>query len=89
MRTTLFLVSGLLLMASLLIVSKLFSEHFPSAPNWALAAGLITWLGITGANMWVGVSKAGYSVTEELPILLLLFAVPAAIAGLVRWRLLQ
>lgn len=87
MRTTLFLVAGLLLMASLLIVSKLFSEHFPSAPNWALASGLTIWLGITGVNMWVGVSKAGYSAAEELPILLLLFAVPAAVAALVRWRL--
>lgn len=86
MRTALFLTSGLLLMASLLIVAKLFSEHFPSAPNWALALGLSLWLAATGANMWVGVAKAGYSITDELPILLLLFAVPAAVAVLVRWR---
>lgn len=86
MRTALFLVSGLLLMASLLTVSKLFSEQFPSAPDWALAAGLTVWLGVTGANMWVGVNKAGYSVAEELPILLLLFAVPAGVAAFVRWR---
>ena len=84
-RTMLFLVSGLLLMASALIVGKLFFEHFPSAPNWALAASLALWLAVTGANMWIGVSKAGYSVAEELPILVLLFAVPAA-AVLVRWR---
>jgi hypothetical protein len=87
MRTALFLISGLLLMASLLIISKLFSEHFPSAPNWALAVGLSAWLGVTGTNMWVGVSKAGYSAGEELPILLLLFAIPAAAAALARWRL--
>jgi hypothetical protein len=37
-------------------------------------------------NLWVGVSHAGYSVREELPILLLLFAVPAAVALLVRWK---
>jgi hypothetical protein len=88
MRTALFLLSGLLLMASLLIVAKLFSEHFPSAPNWALALGLTLWLAATGANMWIGVAKAGYSAAEELPILLLLFAVPAAVALLARWRLL-
>jgi hypothetical protein len=88
MRTILFLVSGLMLMASFLIAAKLFSEHFPSAPNWALSAGLGLWLAATGANMWIGVSKAGYSVTEELPILVLLFAVPAAAAVLVRWRFL-
>lgn len=88
MRTALFLTSGLLLMASLLIAAKLFSEHFPSAPNWALALGLSLWLVATGANMWIGVAKAGYSIADELPILLLLFAVPAAVAVLVRWRLL-
>ena len=88
MRTTLFLISGFLLMASLLIVGKLFAEHFPHAPTWALALGLALWLAATGANMWIGVSKAGYSVGEELPILLLLFVVPAAAAVLVRWRFL-
>jgi hypothetical protein len=88
MRTVLLLISGLLLMASLLIVGKLFSEHFPHAPTWALALGLALWLVATGANLWIGVSKAGYSVAEELPILLLLFVVPAAAAVLVRWRFL-
>jgi hypothetical protein len=32
------------------------------------------------------VSKAGYSVTEELPILLLLFGVPAAAALVLKWK---
>jgi hypothetical protein len=88
MRTALFLASGLFLMASILIVAKLFSEHYPSAPNWALAVGLGLWLATTGTNMWIGVSKAGYSIADELPILLLLFVVPAAAAALVRWRFL-
>lgn len=88
MRTILFLTSGLFLMASLLIAAKLFAEHVPSAPSWALALGLTLWLAATGANMWIGVSKAGYSVSEELPILLLLFAVPSVAAVLVRWRFL-
>jgi hypothetical protein len=88
MRTILFLSSGLLLMASFLIAAKLFSEHYPSAPNWAVAIGLAIWLTITATNMWIGVSKAGYSVADELPILLLLLAVPAAVAVLVRWRFL-
>jgi hypothetical protein len=88
MRTILFLVSGLLLMSSFLIVAKLFSEHFSSARNWALALGLGLWLAVTGVNMWIGVSKAGYSVAEELPILALLFLMPAVAAILVRWRFL-
>jgi hypothetical protein len=45
------------------------------------------WLAATGFNMWVGVSRAGYSVGEEMPIFLLLFAVPAIAAILLRWKL--
>ncbi|MGI2261392.1 hypothetical protein [Shewanella sp. GXUN23E] len=75
-------------MASLLILAKLFSEHFRSAPNWALGLASVVWLAATQANMWTGVVKAGYSVMEELPVMLLLFLVPAAIAVLVRWRYL-
>ena len=43
------------------------------------------WLACAGFNMWVGVSRAGYPVADELPILLLVFAVPAA-AALWLWR---
>lgn len=88
MRTAQFLASGLLLMTSLLIVARLFAEHLPSAPNLALAAGLGLWLAITAVNMWLGVAKAGYSIGEELPILVLLFGIPAAVAVLARWKLL-
>jgi hypothetical protein len=38
--------------------------------------------------MWVGVSKAGYSVGEENPIVLLLFSMPAVIALVVKWKIL-
>lgn len=40
-------------------------------PLWALGAGF---------NMYLGVKRAGYSVADEAPILLLVFAVPAAVA---------
>jgi len=38
-------------------------------------------------NMWIGVTRAGYSVAEEAPIFLIVFAVPAAVALLVAWAL--
>jgi len=41
---------------------------------------------VTAANMWVGVNKAGYSASEELPILLLLFGVPALVAIVLKWK---
>ncbi len=62
-----------------------------SAAGMALAAKVFVpaWLLIAGINMWVGVHHAGYSVREELPILLLVFAVPAVMAGIAVWRLSQ
>jgi hypothetical protein len=44
------------------------------------------WLVGAGINMWLGVTKAGYSVAEELPFFLLVFAVPVAVAVLLAWR---
>ncbi len=37
--------------------------------------------------MWVGVAKAGYSLAEEAPIFVVVFAVPVAVALLVLWWL--
>jgi hypothetical protein len=45
------------------------------------------WLLIAAVNMWVGVSHAGYTVRQEAPILVLVFAVPAAVAAVLAWRL--
>jgi hypothetical protein len=42
------------------------------------------WLVGAGVNMYVGVKKAGYSVAEEAPILLVVFLIPAA-AALAPW----
>ena len=60
-----------------------------SSAGMALAAKAFVpvWLGVAALNMWVGVSHAGYTVREEAPILLLVFAVPAAVAALAAWQL--
>jgi hypothetical protein len=88
MRTTLILTAGFFLLGALLIFSRLFTEHFPAATSWATYGFLALWLFATGINFWVGVSKAGYSFSEELPIMLLLFGVPAVIAIVFKWKIL-
>jgi hypothetical protein len=54
----------------------------------ASAAFVVLWFLAAASNMWVGVSQAGYSFREELPIFLLILAAPAAVAVFVRWTLL-
>jgi hypothetical protein len=86
MRTTTILAVGLLLLTATFLFGKLFTQYYPSAMSWALGGFLALWLLATGFNLWVGVNRAGYSVGEELPIMLLLFLLPATAAGLVKWK---
>ena len=41
---------------------------------------------LAAANMWIGISQAGYSFKEELPIFLLIYLLPVAVAVLVKWK---
>ncbi len=45
------------------------------------------WLIGAGINMWLGVSKAGYSVAEEIPYFFVVFLIPAAVATFIWWKL--
>ena len=88
MRTTLFLVAGFLLLATVFILARLFATNYPSAAATTTTAFVALWLALTGFNLWTGVAKAGYSIGEELPVFLLLFGVPAALAIVLRWKFL-
>jgi len=44
------------------------------------------WFGAALINLWIGVSRAGYSVAEELPIFLAVFAIPAVVALFIWWK---
>ena len=45
------------------------------------------WLIGAGINMYVGVKSSGYAVSEEAPVFLLVFALPALVAWAVWWKL--
>lgn len=86
MHILLVMAGGLVLLGLFILFGWLWGA---SAAAMALAAKAFVpaWLLVALANMWVGVAHAGYSVREELPILLLVFAVPAMAAGIAAWRL--
>lgn len=76
---------GVVLLGLFLLFGKLWGG---AQLDYGLAAKLFVpvWLAVALVNMWVGVTKAGYSVREELPILVLVFAVPTLLALLIAWR---
>jgi hypothetical protein len=73
----------------LLGVFLLFGHLWGNTPvSLATAAKLFVpvWLAVSFANLWIGVSKAGFTVAEEIPILLVVFAAPAILAGGIIWQ---
>ncbi len=88
MHVLLVIIAGLLLCGVFLLFGWLWGA---SAAGMALAGkGFIpAWLLICVINLWVGVNHAGYGLRDELPILLLVFAVPTIVALLAIWRLSQ
>jgi hypothetical protein len=88
MRTLLFLLVGFLLLTASMMLGKLFSSNYPGATFAATVVFVAIWLGISGANLWVGVAKAGYPLNEEFPIFLLIFGVPTIVVILLKWRIL-
>ncbi|MNM81260.1 hypothetical protein D3C81_932560 [compost metagenome] len=86
MHVLLVIVGGFLLLGVFVLFGRLWSTGSSQLPT-ALLAFIGTWLLVSVANLWVGVSRAGYTVREELPILLLVFAVPTLVAGVIFWRL--
>jgi hypothetical protein len=82
-----FLVIGLGLA---LLAACVFGGQLAGGPD-ALAKGAVLflplWLVGAGVNMYLGVSKAGYTVAEEAPLFLVVFLVPAAVALFLWWRL--
>ena len=86
MHMLLVIVAGLALLGVFTLFGWLWGA---SAAGMSLAAKAFmpAWLAVTLANMWVGVTHAGYSVREEFPILLGVFAVPAVLAALAVWWL--
>ncbi len=74
----------------LLVVFVMFGWLWGAcAAGMALAAKFFvpSWLVVALVNMWVGVTHAGYTVRQELPILLIVFALPAVVAAVAMWQL--
>jgi hypothetical protein len=86
MHTLIVLAIGFLLLGATLVVARLFGGLGNGPLAVAALWFLPLWLIGAGINLWIGVAGAGYSVKEELPIFLLVFAVPAGAALLLWWR---
>ena len=87
MRTLIIIFGGFLLWGASLGVGRLFGGRDARSSWTPTAVFSIVWFLLAAANMWVGVSQAGYSFTEELPIFMLIYLLPVAVAVFVKTKL--
>lgn len=95
MRTAIIIIGGFLLWGICLGIAQAYRRFRNSGPNFpgttmgtATTSFIGLWFVAAGVNMWMGVTRAGYSVEEELPIFLAIFLLPSAVAALVKWKFL-
>lgn len=85
MRTIIIIVGGFVLLGLSVLAARWIGTGTSSMVT-AAKVFIPIWLVVALVNLWMG-TRAGYSVTEELPIFLLIFAAPAAVAALLWWKL--
>lgn len=85
MHTAIVIGVGLVVLAACLVVGRAVGG--PEALPTAALVFLPLWFVGAAVNMAIGVKGAGYSIAEEAPVFLVVFAVPALLALFLRWRL--
>ena len=86
MHTLKVIFGGFLLLGVCLLLGRWISGATAMVVATTIKYFIVLWLAATLVNMWVGVSKAGYSIKDEAPVALLVFAVPAIVAIVIWWR---
>jgi hypothetical protein len=80
MHTIYVIAGGLLLLGIFLLFARGLSGVHSSVRGRFPLTFIPVWLACAAFNMWVGVARAGYPLSDELPVFLVVFAVPAAVA---------
>jgi hypothetical protein len=86
MRTAIIILGGLILLAVCLGTARLIGGNGAETMGTAIKVFIAIWFVVAAANLGIGVSQAGYSFTEELPIFLAIFFLPATAAALIYWK---
>jgi hypothetical protein len=86
MRSVIIIVGGLMLLGFFILVARWMGGSTTQSAVTAAKLFLPIWLAVALINMWIGVSRAGYSVAEEFPIFLAIFGLPGIAAILIWWK---
>jgi len=88
MRTLLIILGGLVLWGATLGAARLVGGSAALSSWTATGVFAVVWFVLAAANMWIGISRAGYSFLEELPIFLVIYLLPVTVAVFAKWKLM-
>ena len=86
MHMALVIGGGFLLLAFFTLFGRLWG-HDAAGMAQGARYFMPVWIVVALINLWVGVTRAGYTVREELPILIVVVAVPTLAAMALVWLL--
>lgn len=81
MRTLLFVVSGFFVYFLLLLTTQRSDRAAVARTSLIF---IVAWFLVAAGNLWYGVTQAGYTLAEELPIAAVIF-LPPALPAVVVW----
>jgi hypothetical protein len=81
MHLVIIILGGSALLAACLGAARLIGSDGAAKTGTATMVFVAVWFVAASINMWIGVPRAGYSFTEELPIFLLIFSCPQPSRG--------
>ena len=86
MRTLIIILIGFVVWVVCVGIAKSIANASAASTKIATAVFVVIWFLVAAGNMWMGVTHAGYTFGDELPIFLLIFLVPVATVILVKWK---
>ncbi|WP_186418626.1 hypothetical protein [Bosea sp. CS1GBMeth4] len=86
MHTVKVIAAGFALLGVLLLIAPRLDTSGRHPIVLAMKLFIPLWFAVSVINLIVGITRAGYGFLEEVPILLLVFGLPALVASLIWWR---
>jgi len=84
MHTLMIVPGGFSLLGICLIAGRVMTGSIAAGAGGAVKVFIPIWLLVALGNMWLGVTRAGYTVAQESPIFLVVFLIPAIVTWLTR-----
>ncbi|MCV9936579.1 hypothetical protein OIU35_09390 [Boseaceae bacterium BT-24-1] len=86
MHTVKVIAAGFALLGVLLLIAPRLNTGGRHPIIFAMKLFIPLWFVASVINLIIGINRAGYTFLQEAPILLVVFGVPALVAGLIWWR---